>query len=243
MIEKDKKIQVANIKKTFVVGTNKIEVLRGVTFDVYEEDFMVIVGPSGCGKSTLLNVLVGLEKPTAGKIIFGSRDLYSLSEDSRAVLRLHEIGMVHQMSYWIKSLNVLENIALPLFIRGIKERYALDKAKEIMRSMDIESLSSQIPTQLSGGQQQCVNLARAVVTNPSLIIADEPTGNLDSTSSNQIMSRLNVLNKESKRTVILVTHNQAYWEMGTRKLEMRDGMVVKDSNALRVKSEKIKQSS
>jgi len=233
MIEKDIKIQVCDVHKTFDVGTNKIGVLRGVSFDVYEEDFLVIVGPSGCGKSTLLNVLVGLEKPTAGKVIFGSRNLYSLSENARAVLRLHEIGMVHQMSYWIKSLNVLENIALPLFIRGIKEKHALDKAKEVMRSMDIESYARQIPTQLSGGQQQCVNLARAVVTNPSLIIADEPTGNLDSTSSDQIMSRLNALNKESKRTVILVTHNQAYWGMGTRKLEMRDGMVVKDSKGVR----------
>lgn len=223
-------IEVNNLTKTFLVGDNKIRALRDVDLKIYDTDFVIIFGPSGCGKSTLLNIILGIDQPTSGKVTVRNTDVFKLPEDERAYFRLSKIGMVHQMPYWIKSLTVRENVAIPLIIKGIKEKNALERADAIMEELSIGELANQKPTQLSGGQQQKVGLARALITNPWIIMADEPTGNLDSKSADEIMRILSDLSKKHKRTVILVTHNDKYWEYGNRRIEMIDGKIAKDTN-------------
>lgn len=223
-------IDIENITRTFEVGENKIRALREIDLKIYTTDFVVIFGPSGCGKSTLLNIILGIDKPTSGKVIVRDRDIFKMPEDERSYFRLSKIGMVYQMPYWIKSLTVRENVAMPLIIKGIKEKNALGRADSIMEELSIAELADQRPTQLSGGQQQKVGLARALVTNPWIIMADEPTGNLDSQAADEIMKILYDLNRKHKRTVILVTHNDKYWEYGNRRIEMIDGKITKDTN-------------
>lgn len=223
-------IEIEDLTRTFFVGNNKIQALRGINLKVYSTDFIVIFGPSGCGKSTLLNIILGIDHPTSGKITIRNTDPFKLSEDKRSYFRLSKIGMVHQMPYWVKSLNIKENIAIPLIIKGINEQNALERADSIMEELSIGELANQKPMQLSGGQQQRVGLARALITNPWIIMADEPTGNLDSQNADEIMKTLYDLNKKHKRTVILVTHNDKYWEYGNRRVEMIDGRITKDTN-------------
>jgi len=232
--EKDNKHEVAisveDLTRVFIVGENKIKAIKGINLKIYAADFVVIFGPSGCGKSTLLNLILGIDTPTSGKITIRDTDIFKLPEDERAYFRLSKIGMIHQMPYWIKSLSVRENIAMPVIIKGILEKNALERADAIMEELSIGELALQKPTQLSGGQQQKVGLARALVTNPWIVIADEPTGNLDSKGADEIMNVLFKLNRTHKRTVILVTHNDKYWEYGNRRIEMLDGKITKDRN-------------
>lgn len=223
-------IETENLEKIFKVGKSKIGALRGVTLKVLPEDFIVIFGPSGCGKTTLLNIIAGIDEPTAGKVLVRGRNIFHLNEEERGVFRAKKTGMVHQMPYWIKSLNVLNNVALPLLIEGIDWRIAQNRARSTMKELGIENLSNQRPTQLSGGEQQKIGFARAMVSSPWIILADEPTGNLDLAGADEVVNLLKSLNKEHHRTVILVTHNEEYWNLGTRRIEMRDGQIVKDSN-------------
>lgn len=223
-------IEVKNLTKHFQVGKNKIEALRGVSFDVYPADFVIIFGPSGCGKSTLLNIVCGIDSPSGGDIKIRDTKIFNLSDDSRGIFRSKKMGIIQQLSNWIKSLNVVENIALPLIIEGISEEKAIEKALSIMDELKIRSLARQRPTQLSGGEQQKVGLARALVTNPWIILADEPTGNLDSTSSDEIIAIFDLLNRKFRRTIILVTHNQQYWTLGSQRIEMKDGVILKKSH-------------
>jgi len=221
---------VEEVKKNFVLGSRVIQALKDVTLQVRSTDFLVIFGPSGCGKSTLLNIILGLDKPTKGTVKVRDTNIYNLDEDQRAAFRAKKMGMVHQMPYWIKSLNAIENVALPLIIEGGKEKNAMREARKTMQELGIIELSRQIPTQLSGGEQQKVGLARALVSDPWILLADEPTGNLDSKSGDEIMSLFKFLNQKHKRTIILVTHNEEYWDNGTRRIEMKDGEIVKDAN-------------
>jgi len=152
-----------------------------------------------------------------------------MDDDERSTFRSKKIGMIYQMPYWIKSLNVVENVALPLIIEGVKESEAMRHAKTILTDLGIADLAKQMPTQLSGGQQQKAGLARALVSNPWILMADEPTGNLDSKSGDEIMEIFRELNKKHKRTILMVTHNEQYFNYGTRKIEMKDGEIIKDS--------------
>lgn len=228
--EEEVVIQIESLHKDFIVDKETIQALRGIDLKVHAEDFLVIFGPSGCGKSTLLNIILGIDKPTSGTVLVYGKNIFKFSDDGRGVYRSRKIGMVHQMPYWVKTLNVLENIAMPLIIRGLKQKNAIERAGEVMRGMRIEELSDHFPTQLSGGQQQRAGVARAVVADPWIIIADEPTGNLDSTGAKEIMDMLADLNRTQKKTVILVTHNEEYWGVGTRRIEMKDGKIIKDDN-------------
>jgi putative ABC transport system ATP-binding protein len=221
-------VDIEEIKKYFKVGNNTVRALRGVSFKVFSKDFIVIFGPSGCGKSTLLNLILGIERPTHGTISIRGKNIFHMSEDHRANFRLSKVGMVHQFPYWIRSLTVRENVAMPLIIKGLSEKESLARADHIMEELGLGELEHQLPTQLSGGQQQRSGLARALVTNPSIIIADEPTGNLDSVKAEEIMRLLHDLNAIHKRTVILVTHNDKYWNYGNRRIEMEDGKIIKD---------------
>jgi putative ABC transport system ATP-binding protein len=221
-------INVRDVDKDFLVGKNTIKVLKKINIDVHSTDFIVVYGPSGCGKSTLFNIILGLDKPTNGEVIVRDTMIYNLDDDERAKFRAKKIGMIYQMPYWIKSLNVVENVALPLIIEGEKEQGAIRHAKKVLADIGISDLSKQIPTQLSGGEQQKAGLARALVSNPWILMADEPTGNLDSKSGKEIMEIFRELNQKYKRTILMVTHNEEYFNYGTRKIEMRDGEIVKD---------------
>jgi len=222
-------IEVEDISKDFKVGKNEIHALRDINLKIYSTDFAVIFGPSGCGKSTLLNIILGIDNPTTGKVILRDRNIFLIPEDERGIFRSRKIGMIYQTPYWVRSLNSVENVALPLIIEGIKQSFALARAHKVMEELEIDTLAKQIPTQLSGGEQQKLELARALVANPWIIMADEPTGNLDSASANEIMELFDELNQKHDRTVVLVTHNQAYWGLGNRRIEMKDGKIIKDS--------------
>jgi len=223
-------INVENVSKVFDLGKRKIQALSGVNLNVKSKDFLIIYGPSGCGKSTLLNIIAGADEPTGGKVIVREKNIFNMTEDERGIFRSKKMGIIYQMSYWIKSLNVVENVAMPLIIEGVKARRAIDKAMTLLLELKIDKLAAHNPTQLSGGEQQKIGFARALISNPHIIIADEPTGNLDSTSSDEVMSLFHTLNVQYKKTIILVTHNQAYWDMGTRRIEMKDGTIVKEVN-------------
>lgn len=223
-------ITVDNVKRLYQVGSNNINAVRGINLKIYPSDFVIVYGPSGCGKSTLLNIISGIDTPTKGKVLIRDTNLFLMEEDERSEFRSKKMGIVHQMPYWVKSLNVMENVALPLIIGGKHPKLAYDRALEAMKDAKVEQFAKQLPTQLSGGQQQRVGIARALISNPWIILADEPTGNLDSTSSDEIMALFDILNKKYKRTIVLVTHNQSYWTVGTREIEMKDGLIVKQKS-------------
>lgn len=222
-------IRVKNVSKNFPVGKNSFPALKNINFDVKSTDFIVIYGPSGCGKSTLFNVILGLENPTHGEVSVRGTKIYDLDDDQRGKFRINKIGMVYQMSNWIKSLNVVENVAFPLIVSGVKQGDAIRRAHKTLAELHMGNLAKQIPTELSGGEQQRVGIARALVSNPWIIMADEPTGNLDTSTSDLVMALFNTLNVKMRKTIILVTHNSAYWDMGTRRIEMRDGEIIKDT--------------
>jgi putative ABC transport system ATP-binding protein len=224
----DTVIRVDNVSKAYELGKRKIQVLSDFNLNVHSQDFIIIYGPSGCGKSTLLNIMIGAEEITSGRVVVRGQNIFSLPEDERGVFRCKKIGVVYQMPYWVKSLNTLQNVALPLIIEGVTEKKAKVKAAELLEKLKVSDLAYQKPTQLSGGEQQKIAFARALVSDPHIIVADEPTGNLDTSSSDEIMSIFHDLNVEMKKTIILVTHNQAYWSLGTRRIEMRDGQIINE---------------
>jgi putative ABC transport system ATP-binding protein len=218
-------IQVKNVQKTFKVGKGEVPVLKDINVEIDRGEFVIIFGPSGCGKSTFLNTIVGLEKPTSGEVIIEGENVYELKSDKRATFRRKRFGIVYQQSNWIKSLNVLENVAFPLCLHGVKEKVALKRAKTILNLFRLEEFAKNIPSELSGGQQQKVSVTRALVTNPSILIADEPTGNLDSNSAADLMYLFEFLNEESKRTIIMVTHNPDYERYATKVIKIEDGRI------------------
>lgn len=220
-------VETKNLSKKFKVGEHSKEILHNINLKIYSEDFVIIYGPSGCGKTTLLNIIIGLEKPTDGEVLVKSTNIYKLDEDSRSSFRADKFGIVYQQAYWIKSFDVLDNVALPLVIEGYERNDALEKAKTILAELKMSEYANHLPVQLSGGQQQVIGLARSLVSDPSIIITDEPTGNLDYKSGLKIMDLLSGLNKYAKRTIILVTHNKDYLEKyGSRRISMLDGRIV-----------------
>lgn len=219
-------LELKDVRKTFQVGKNELEIIKGVSFTINRGDFVILFGPSGCGKSTVLNILLGLEPPSVGTVQFMGDSLYSHDEDNRSEIRKTKVGMVYQQSNWIKSLNVLENVSFPLTLKGVPRAEREAKAMELLKLVEIEAGAYQIPSELSSGQQQRVSLARALITDPVLIVADEPTGNLDSKASEEIMNLFKSFN-EREKTVIMVTHDLEYLRFATRAIQMTDGVVVK----------------
>ncbi len=213
-----------HIDKSFHVATSDVAVLKDVTFSVKVGDFSIIYGPSGCGKSTLLHIILGLEAPTSGQIQVLSYNLYSLSEDERADFRKHHIGMVYQQPNWIRALTVLENVAFPLTLLGEERISTLYKAEKLLKKVEMAEWGSYIPTELSSGQQQKVALARALISDPELIIADEPTGNLDFESGQELMRLLTDLNEQGK-TILMVTHDLAYLRFAKTAIHMFNGQI------------------
>lgn len=222
--------QAKNISKTFFVKAQNVTVLSDINMEVRKGEFLVIFGPSGCGKSTLLHTILGLELPTGGDVTFFGKSLYkNLDEDGRSDLRKGHIGMVYQQPNWIKALTVKENIMVPLRLAGMNSVLANSKAQEVLKLVGMTDWQDYIPTELSSGQQQKIALARAVVTNPDVLIADEPTGNLDFKSGQELMKLLSVLHQNGK-TVIMVTHDLEYLSYAQRSLEMLDGHIVSELN-------------
>lgn len=218
-------IRADNVIKAFDIGTQMVLVLKGVTFSVKRGDFAVLFGSSGCGKSTLLHILLGLEPPTKGTITFLGEDLYAgRSEDDRAEIRKHSIGMVYQQSNWVKSLSVLENVAFPLMLLGHDKTKSLEKAYDTLKLMKMENWANYHPMELSGGQQQRVSVARAIITDPEVLVADEPTGNLDYEAGQNLMYLLNDLNNMGK-TIIMVTHDLEYIRYSKTAFNMKDGRI------------------
>lgn len=224
--QKQPVIEIKNLYKSFSVGKGTVEVLKNIDLKVYAGEFVIIFGPSGCGKSTLLNTIVGLETPTSGRVITRGKDLYALTPDERAIYRRQKFGIVYQSSNWVRSLNVVENVAFPLCLSGKPEKMALKRAKTLLNLFRLDEFEKNMPTELSGGQQQRVSVTRALITNPWILVADEPTGNLDTTSAADLMYAFQFLNNESKRTIIMVTHNPDYEKYATRVVKMEDGKVV-----------------
>jgi putative ABC transport system ATP-binding protein len=218
-------IKTENLQKHFRTEEVETRALRGVNIEVSEGEFVAIMGPSGCGKSTLLNVLGLLDNPTSGTYHLQGTDVSALSEDDRTRLRRGIIGFVFQSFNLIDELNVRENIELPLLYMGVPAAERGPRINEVMERMGISHRSHHYPNQLSGGQQQRVAIARAVVTRPRLILADEPTGNLDSTNGREVMALLRQLN-EGGTTVVMVTHSMRDASYATRTINLFDGEVV-----------------
>lgn len=224
--QKDALITVSGLKKEFNLGSQVVQVLHGLDFTIYDGEFTVILGPSGCGKSTLLHILLGLEKPTEGSVKFFDYDVYgTTTEDERSDFRKSHVGMVYQQSNWIKALTVLENVAFPLMLLGREKVDAEVQAMEMIEKIGLGEWAHYIPTELSGGQQQRISVARALINNPQVIIADEPTGNLDFESGQKLMDLLRDLNEKEQKTVIMVTHDLDYVKYSNRAIKMFDGKI------------------
>ena len=217
-------LKVENLKRYYKTNDVEVRALDGVSFDVEKGEFISIIGASGSGKSTLLHLLGGLDYPTSGKVLIDGTDIYALKDDERTIFRRRNIGFVFQAYNLLPMLNVYENIIIPFGLDGDK----VDK-KYVDYVIDILEISDQkykMPNELSGGQQQRVAIARALVTKPSLILADEPTGNLDSKSSSQVVYLLKKINKELGNTILMITHDDAVAQAAEKTLRIEDGKLV-----------------
>ena len=220
-------LKVTDLKKSFFTEEIETVALAGVSFEVKEGEFVAIMGPSGCGKSTLLNILGLLDNPTSGEYMLLDKEVGNLRERDRTYFRRGNIGFVFQSFNLIDEMNVSENIELPLIYMGVKPAERKERVKKMLERMDMPHRAKHFPQQLSGGQQQRVAIARALVSNPKLILADEPTGNLDSKNGQEVMNLLRELNSEGT-TVIMVTHSQHDASYAQRILCLFDGKLVTD---------------
>ena len=219
-------LKVENLSKVYGTGASKVVALDNVSFTVEKGEFVSIVGASGSGKSTLLHLIGGVDRPTSGKVFINDEDIYKLNNDDLAIFRRRQIGLIYQFYNLIPILNVIENISLPLELDGRKP----DKndLNEMLELLGLENRKSHLPSQLSGGQQQRVSIGRALITRTSLILADEPTGNLDSKASEEIVSLLKKTNKKYNQTIIMITHNLEIAKMSDRIITIEDGRIVDD---------------
>ena len=221
-----KVLDVKNLSKTYGKGDTMVKALDGVSFSVEQGEFVAIIGPSGSGKSTLLHILGGVDTPTSGSVIINDTDISQLDETALAIFRRRQIGLIYQFYNLIPILTVEENLTLPLLLDGRKP----DK-KQVQTLIDKLGLShrlTHLPNQLSGGQQQRVSIGRALVNNPALLLADEPTGNLDSENSKEIIALLRHFNKEFKQTVIIITHDEKIALSADRIISIEDGRIKRD---------------
>jgi len=221
-------ITLKDIWKTYGVGEAKTDVLKGISINIYEGEFVIITGPSGCGKSTLLNIMGLLDVPSKGEIYIKGKKTTLFNENERAVFRRKISGFVFQQFNLINSLTNLENVELPMILDEKDKNYRKKRAMELLKSFGLEHRANYYPNQISGGQQQRVAIARALSNSPKIIFADEPTGNLDSKSSEDVMNILKNLNNEGI-TIIMVTHDLEQLKYASRIIKMRDGTIVEDN--------------
>lgn len=219
-------LEVKNLCKTYGKGETEVKALNNVSFSVDKGEFVAIIGPSGSGKSTLLHILGGVDVPTSGSVIINGEDISKLNETALAIFRRRQIGLIYQFYNLIPILTVEENLTLPLRLDGRKpdER----QTEYLVKTLGLENRLDHLPNQLSGGQQQRVSIGRALINNPSLMLADEPTGNLDSENSKEIVSLLRKFNKEQNQTVIIITHDERIAIAADRIIEIEDGKIKRD---------------
>jgi len=219
-------LRVENLSKIYGKGETAVKALDNISFSVNQGEFVAIIGPSGSGKSTLLHTLGGVDTPTSGKVLIENTDVYALDETKLAIFRRRQIGLIYQFYNLIPVLSVEENITLPLLLderKADKEQF-----KEIVSTLGLTDRLSHLPNQLSGGQQQRVSIGRALINNPALMLADEPTGNLDSKSSHEIIELLKMFNKTFRQTLIVITHDERIALQADRIMTIEDGRITKD---------------
>lgn len=223
----DKVIEVKNLYKLYRVGDEVVRALDGVDFEIYEGEFCAIVGTSGSGKSTLLNMLAGLEKPTKGEVIISHHHIERLNEEQLVRFRRENVGFIFQSFHLLGTMNALENVALPLSFRGVPREVRMKEADKMLNLVNLKKHKNHLPNQMSGGQQQRVGVARALVVNPKIIFADEPTGNLDSHTSEEVMELMQRVVQEQKKTLVMVTHDAHLATYADRVFHIRDGKILK----------------
>ena len=220
-------IQVKNLYKVYKVGETKVYALNGVDFTIYKGEFCAIVGPSGSGKSTLLNMMAGLEKPSKGEIVIAGNHIEKLSENKLVAFRRKHVGFIFQAYNLIKTMNALENVALPLSFRGVPKKTRNEKAREYIKLVGLEKQIRHMANEMSGGQQQRVGIARALAVDPRIIFADEPTGNLDSKTTREILSLMQKIVREQNQTLVMVTHDNYIAKFADRQFHIVDGKIFK----------------
>lgn len=219
-------LRIENLTKIYGKGNTAVTALDNVSLSVEKGEFVAVIGPSGSGKSTLLHILGGVDTPTSGKVYIDETDIYSLDESQLAIFRRRQIGLIYQFYNLIPVLNVEENLTLPLLLDGRQE----DKAhlRELLTTLGLQDRLNHLPNQLSGGQQQRVSIGRALVNNPALVLADEPTGNLDSKNSAEIISLLKLYNQKYKQTLLVITHDERIAMQADRIISIEDGRIARD---------------
>lgn len=225
-MEKTPIIRVKNLYKIYRVGSTKVRALNGVDFTLYKGEFCAIVGTSGSGKSTLLNMLAGLEKPTKGEIAIAGKHIENLSEKELVTFRREKIGFIFQSYNLLNTMNAVENVALPLSFRGMSRKDRLARARKYMDLVGVGKQAKHMPNQMSGGQQQRVGIARALAVNPQIIFADEPTGNLDSRTTMEVLRLMQQIVREQKQTLVMVTHDNSLASYADRRIRIIDGKIV-----------------
>lgn len=219
-------LRVENLKKTYGSEENPTHALRGVSFSVDQGEFVAIVGPSGSGKSTLIHAIGGVDSPTSGKVFVNGQDVYAQNENQLAIFRRREVGLIYQLYNLIPVLNMVENITLPVRLDGRKVNQ--DRLNKLIQTLGLQGLETSLPNQMSGGEQQRVSIGRALMNQPALVLADEPTGNLDSRNSEEIIQLLQYFNKTFRQTLIMITHNEDIALQADRILSIEDGRLVRD---------------
>lgn len=219
-------LRVENLNKTYGKGENQVKAVDNISFSVQKGEFVAIIGASGSGKSTLLHLIGGVDRPTSGRVFIDGKDIYTLNDDNLAIFRRRQIGLIYQFYNLIPVLNVTENITLPTKLdgRNVDER----RLNDLLKTLGLEKRKYNLPNQLSGGQQQRVSIGRAMMNEPALMLADEPTGNLDSKASEEIISLLRLSNKKYNQTVIVITHDEKIALEADRIITIDDGKIIKD---------------
>ena len=224
-------IKVENLCKTYGAGNNEVKALDNVSFSVEKGEFLAIIGPSGSGKSTLLHILGGVDKPTSGKVYMNGQDVYAQNEEELAVFRRRQVGLIYQFYNLIPVLNVVENITLPVLMDGRKVNE--ERLSELLDILNLKERKDNLPNQLSGGQQQRVSIGRALMNAPAVVLADEPTGNLDSKNSQEIVELLKMSNRKYDQTLIVITHDESIALQADRIIAIEDGRIVRDEHIRR----------
>lgn len=227
-------LKIENLTKIYNKGENEVKAIDDISFSVEKGEFLAIIGPSGSGKSTLLHIIGGVDRPTSGKVWMNGQDVYAQNEDQLAIFRRRQVGLIYQFYNLIPVLNVVENMTLPILMDGSKVNQ--DRLNELLQTLNLQDRQKHLPNQLSGGQQQRVSIGRALMSAPAVVLADEPTGNLDSKNSQEIVELLKYSNKKYDQTLIVITHDESIALQADRVIEISDGHIIRDEHIREARS-------